>query len=120
MPPKKADPACLLDMLTAAEAVARYSTGKVREDLDRDEMFRDAIERRLEIIGEAARGVSDSFQTAHPEIAWKKIMATRHIIAHDYDAVNYDILWRIITVHVPELIDLLRPLIPPLPPDPEP
>ena len=107
-------------MLTAAEAVARYSAGKARGDLDRDEILRDAIERRLEIIGEAARGVSDSFQNAHPEIAWTKIMATRHILAHDYDAVNYDILWRFITVHVPELVCLLKPLIPPIPPDPEP
>jgi uncharacterized protein with HEPN domain len=120
MPPEKSDSAYLLDMLTAAEAVSRYAAGKVREDLDRDEILRDAIERRLEIIGEAARGVSDSFQDAHPQIPWTKITATRHILAHDYDAINYDILWRIITIHVPELVGMLKPLIPPIPSDPEP
>ena len=120
MPPDKADAAYLLDMLQAAEAVIRYLTGKTRLDYERDQLLRDAVERRIEIIGEAARNLSDAYQTAHPEVPWRKIMATRHILAHDYDAINNDIVWQIATVHVPELESQLRPLIPVPPPDPEP
>jgi uncharacterized protein with HEPN domain len=47
-------------------------------------------------------------------------MATRHILAHDYDEVNNDIVWQIATVYVPELLILVKPLMPPPPPDPEP
>jgi uncharacterized protein with HEPN domain len=43
-------------------------------------------------------------------------MATRHILAHDYDEVDNDIVWRIVTDHIPPLIVQLKPLIPPQPP----
>jgi len=121
MPPgRKADAALLLDMLTAARAVQRYVHGQVRADLDTNEMLRDAQERRIEVIGEAARTVSEAFRDLHPEIPRKKITATRHILAHDYGDVDHNILWRIPTVHVAELATMLEPLIPPIPPDPEP
>jgi uncharacterized protein with HEPN domain len=121
MPPeKKLDAAFLLDMLNSARVVLRYVQGRVRGDLDRDEMLRDALERRIEVIGEAARGVSTAFRDAHPEVPWKKITATRHILAHDYGEVNHDILWRIATIHIKELVGQIEPLIPPIPPDPEP
>jgi uncharacterized protein with HEPN domain len=116
----KGDAAFLLDMLTSAEAVVRYVAGKTHENYSQEEMLRDAVERRIEIIGEAARSVSKLFRDAHPEIPWKPIMATRHILAHDYDAVDDDIVWRVATIHVPELVRLLSSLIPPIPPDPEP
>jgi uncharacterized protein with HEPN domain len=120
MPPHKGDAARLYDMLQAAETIVRYVSSKTREDFEREELLRDAVERRVEIIGEAARGISRVFRDAHPEVPWPRIMATRHILAHDYGDVNHDIVWSIATVHVPELITLLKPLIPPPPPDPEP
>ena len=117
MPRDKGDAAFLLDMLEAATTVSEYIVGKSREDYRRDQMLRDAVERRVSIIGEAARGVSKAFRDAHSEIPWQPIMRTRNIIVHDYDDVNPEVLWRIATVHVPELIRLLTPLIPPLPPE---
>ena len=117
---KKDDAAFLLDMLQSARVIARYVHGRVRGDIDADDMLRDALERRIEIIGEAARGLSDALRDSHPEIPWKKITATRHILAHDYYDVDRDILWRIATIHVPEMVGQLTPLLPPLPPDPDP
>ena len=107
-------------MLDSARVDARYIQGRKREDLDTDDMLRDALERRIEIIGEAARGLSEGLRDAHPEIPWKKITATRHILAHDYYDVDRDILWRIATIHVPEMISQVTPLVPPIPPDPDP
>ena|SRR5450432_1972152 len=118
MPPE--DAAYLLDMLEAAEAIARYVRQKTQQQYMSDEILRDAIERRIEIVGEAARKVSDIFKAAHPEISWRKIIAQRHVIAHDYGEIDHGILWVVATVHVPELINQLKPLIPPPPPDPEP
>jgi uncharacterized protein with HEPN domain len=107
-------------MLQAADAVVRYLRGKSEEDFLGDEILRDAVERRTEIIGEAARGISAAFQAAHPQIPWRKITATRHVLAHDYDRVNPKILWTIATGYVPALLEQLRLLVPPPPPDPEP
>ncbi|HEX8324567.1 MAG TPA: HepT-like ribonuclease domain-containing protein, partial [Tepidisphaeraceae bacterium] len=86
-----------------------------RTDYEQNEMLRLAVERCIEIIGEAARRVPPAFRDANPQIAWRPIMATRHILAHDYDAVNNDTVWRIVIDHLPPLIEQLRPLIPPEP-----
>jgi uncharacterized protein with HEPN domain len=110
-PPDEHDASLLLDMLESARRALSYAHGRSRQDLDRDSMLSDAIQRRIEIIGEAARGVSAEFQQAHPEIQWRPIMATRHILAHDYDAVNLDIVWRICEEHLPPLIAQLTPLL---------
>jgi uncharacterized protein with HEPN domain len=72
------------------------------------------------VIGEACRGISGSLRIAHPEIPWQKISATRYVLAHDYDFVDDDVVWRIATIYVPDLIMQLRPLIPAPPRDPEP
>jgi len=120
MPRDKGDAGLLLDMRNAAEAVTRFISGKSEQEFNSDEVLRSAVERKVEVIGEAACGISDAFQDAHPEIAWRKIMATRHILAHHYDEVNISIVWRIATVYVPELVSLIAPLIPPTPAEAEP
>ena len=101
-------------MLDAGEAVVQYVAGKSREDYASNRILQDAVERRVEIFGEAARRIAQETRDAHPEIPWRKIMGTRHILAHDYGDVNQDVLWRIATEHIPEaLIQLLRLLPPP-------
>lgn len=119
MRPDVHDAALLHDMLKAARRVRTYTAGRSRPDLDTDSMLADAVARRIEIIGEAARGVSDAFRSAHPEVPWRPIMATRHILAHDYDEVNHDIVWRIVQDHVPPLIAQLESLLADVPPPPE-
>jgi uncharacterized protein with HEPN domain len=74
-------------------------------------MFADAVVRRIEIVGEAARGVSDEVQANNPDVPWRTIMATRHILAHDYDEVNHDIVWRIMQEHLPLLVSQLEILL---------
>ena len=114
------DAAYLLDMLEAALAVGRFLAGKTLEQYQQDELLRAAVERKVEIIGEAARRLSQPFTDAHPAIPWRRIMGTRHVLAHDYDTVDHTIVWRIATVYVPELVVQIEPLLPPPPPDPEP
>jgi uncharacterized protein with HEPN domain len=56
-------------MLDAAKAVREFTAGKKFHDYLNNRMLRGAVERHLEIIGEAARRVSKGLQEAHPEIA---------------------------------------------------
>jgi uncharacterized protein with HEPN domain len=109
---ERSEAAAVFDMLQAAEATLRHVAGKSRDDYEREEMLRHAVERSIEIIGEAARRLARDFRERHPQIPWRAVMATRHILAHDYDEVDNDIVWRIVTDHVPELIKQLRPLLP--------
>lgn len=116
MPPEMADPAYLLDMLQyARKAVSLVSGMDLNGYLD-DRTIQLAVERAVEIVGEAARRVSREFQNHHPEIAWQPIIAQRHILAHEYGEVQADRIWRVATIHLPELIRQLEPLVPPSPP----
>lgn len=103
-------------MLTAAQAVRSFVAGRTYEQYVADLFFRSAVERQVEIIGEAARGMSDAFRAAHPEIPWRPIMAQRHRLAHEYGEIDDQLIWTVATVHVPILIGKIEPLLPPPPP----
>jgi uncharacterized protein with HEPN domain len=113
MPPETADLALLLDMLDSARAVREMVAGMHFQAYASDRRTRRAVEREVEIIGEAARKVSEPFRNAHSDVPWRKIMGQRHRLAHEYGEIEDEILWRVATMHVPELIAMLEPLIPP-------
>jgi uncharacterized protein with HEPN domain len=115
--PETRDPAYLWDMLEAARSVGRYTEGLSLEQYLKDEKTRSAVERQLEILGEAARHVSPTCQQAHPEIPWQRIMAQRNVLAHEYGEIDHFIIWKVVVTHIPALIEALQPLIPPLPPE---
>lgn len=111
MPPEKTDEAFLWDMLDSAQAVQEFLSGKTLDDYKQDRMLRSAVERGIEIIGEAARGVSAMVQQSHPDIPWRAIIAQRNVIAHGYGEIDDERLWRVATQLIPELIEKLKPLI---------
>ena len=68
-----------------------------RQDLDREPMPRQAIERNLEIISEASRRLPPAMKARHPDVPWREIAAIGDILRHQYPAVNRDIIWRIVS-----------------------
>jgi uncharacterized protein with HEPN domain len=116
LPPEERDPAYLWDMLDAAETVRQLVAGLSIEAYLRDRRSQLAVERGIEILGEAARRVSTSFQRLHPEIPWAGIISQRNVIAHEYGEIKQERIWVVATVHVEELIVKLRPLVPTIPP----
>jgi len=108
-----ADAANLLDMLTAARRVFSYVAGKRYADLESGGLLRDAGERPLDIVGEAARRVSPEYREIHPEIPWTRVIAQRNVIAHEYGDIKLEWIWLVATERIPELIGVLEPLIPP-------
>ncbi|PIU54216.1 MAG: DUF86 domain-containing protein [Deltaproteobacteria bacterium CG07_land_8_20_14_0_80_60_11] len=119
MPLSRRDPANLFDMLEASEKVQRFLKDKTFEDFLKDDMLQAAVERNIGIIGEAARRISEDLKQEHPEIPWRKIIAQRNVLIHEYDDIDYKEIWVVATLHLSRLIDQIRPLIPPLPPDVE-
>jgi len=110
--PDTRDAGYLLDMLTHARGVSQAVHGKTLEEYLQDEDLRLAVERRIEIIGEAARRVSRAFQDAHSEIRWGRIIAQRNVLIHEYGEIEDEIVWAVASVSIPELIRLLEPLTP--------
>ena len=120
MRPDQGDHAYLWDMLDAARAVRQFVTGRSFEEYLRDRMLRGAVERHVEIIGEAARHVSAGFRAAHPDIPWNQIIAQQNILAHEYGDVDQALVWKVATDSVPPLIGKLERLMPLPPPEPKP
>ena len=119
MRPEERDPAHLWDMIEAARAIVEFTENLTLEEflaVGRDrEIIRLAVERKMEVLGEAADRVSSRLRSEHPEIPWKEIVGLRNVISHQYDKVNYEEIYGIVRERTPELIALLDPLIPPLP-----
>jgi uncharacterized protein with HEPN domain len=117
MQPDQRDAAFLWDMLDAAKAVMEFIAGRAYAEYVADRMMRGAVERHVEIIGEAASRVSAALQDAHPEIPWRQIIAQRNVIAHEYGEIQDALLWKVATLYVPDLAKKLEPLVPPTPPE---
>jgi uncharacterized protein with HEPN domain len=108
------DPARAGHILDAAEKVLSWIGGKSRAEFDADEVLRSAVAYQLQIIGEAASHLSDEFRLAHPEIPWRDVIGMRNIIVHAYRRVTSSILWSVATGQLGTLIDVVRPIAPPL------
>lgn len=104
-------------MLQAARRLQEFTVGLSYEDYLNSILLQSAVERQLEILGEAARRMSEAFRQEHPEIPWSAIIGQRNVIAHQYDDIDLQQLWSVVTSDIFTLISQLEPLIPPLPPE---
>lgn len=113
MRPDQRDAAYLWDMLDAARSAIKFTQDKTQADFLKDRMLQYAVERAVEILGEAANRLSLAFQQAHPEVPWRKIVGQRNVLAHEYGDVDPSMMWDLIQLHLPGLIQQLEGLIPP-------
>jgi len=95
-----------------------FTRGLTFNHYQQDKKLKYAVERSIEIIGEAASRVSDTFRERHPEIFWKGIIGQRNVLIHDYGEIKQERIWTVVTQRIPDLIKLLEPLIP-IPPKQE-
>ena len=108
------DAAYLWDMLDAAKAAMSFSEGFNFEQYSHDRKAQWAVERAIEIIGEAARHVSPVFQSSHPEIPWLQIVAQRNVLAHEYGEIQQERLWALLQNRLPQLILALENCMQPM------
>ncbi|WP_159783669.1 HepT-like ribonuclease domain-containing protein [Sodalinema gerasimenkoae] len=101
----------LRDLITSANLVADYLSGKTQTDFERDRMLQDAIVRRIEIIGEAATRLSPKARNAIATVPWKQIIGMRNIMIHQYDHVDIQLVWDTATVALPQLVRSLQPYV---------
>ncbi len=73
-----------------------FSKNISKEDLSKNKEKLNAIVRSIEIIGEAAKNISNSFKEKHMQIPWRKITGTRDVIIRHYFGVDLDMVWKIV------------------------
>jgi len=116
MPPEKDDRATLVDMLEFVREIGTFVEGRSRQDLDTNRTLLRALERMLELVGECARGVSESTRDAYPSIPWRAMIGMRNIIAHEYGRVDLNLVWRTEQRDIPPVTEALERVVASLPP----
>ena len=99
-------------ILDAAREAIAFAKDRTRADLDTDRKLNLSLVRLLEIIGEAARGISQEFRDSHPALPWKTMIGMRDRLIHAYFDVNLDVVWRTVTEDLPPLIAQLEKIVP--------
>src|SRR5258707_14509627 len=120
MRPEDRDAASFLDALEAAERIVRYVEGISFDEYKASDLKRAAVERELTVIGEALNRLSQVARNANPDIAIPEIVGLRNRIIHEYEWIEDERIFPIVTHRVPETIELLRRPIHPILQDPSP
>lgn len=109
--PRERDLVKCEDMRIHAERAREFLGERTLDEFLQDQLVQAAVIRCVEVIGEAARLVSEDTRKRAPEIPWPLITGMRHVLAHEYGAVILDKVYEVVTGHVPELLARLGPLI---------
>ena len=85
------------DALQSIYYIQEDTKNMTYEDFEDNRLVRQAVERNLEIIGEALNRIPNDIQNKYPKIPWREIIGVRNFVIHQYFQVSQDIEWDIIT-----------------------
>ena len=98
----------LADIEESAEKILCYMGSMSFGEFCCDGKTVDAVIRNLEIIGEAAKNISESLKQRSPEISWRGMCGLRDRLIHNYFGVDEEIIWKISMNDIPQLLEKLR------------
>lgn len=100
------------DMAEAISHIEKYAE-QGKHAFETSELIQVWIVHHLQILGEAARGISEESQKNNPQIPWSKIIGFRNILVHHYFAIDPSEIWQVVVVDIPPLKrEIERILIP--------
>ena len=105
---KKRPSKILDDMLDSLNQISKYTKDLTFDDFENSRMVTDATIRNLEILGEASKLLPEDIKNKYPDIPWRKIVAIRNKVIHEYGVVNLEIIWEIVRNELPTLKDKLQ------------
>jgi uncharacterized protein with HEPN domain len=102
----------LYDIAHAAELAVGFVTGKSFADYEADPMLRSAVERQLEIVGEALAQLAKTDPTVASKIGeYQRIIAFRNILIHGYAEIDHRIVWNVLELKLPVVLQQARDLL---------
>jgi uncharacterized protein with HEPN domain len=107
------DDTYLVDILESAKIAWDYVFDKTWDEFYADMQCQDAVVRRIEIIGEAARRLSQETRDKYPQIPWREMTSMRNLVIHEYDVVDINQVWDTVQNKLPPLIEELAKIVPP-------
>jgi len=102
----------LFDMHEAVELIVQFTVGRNFEDYVADAMMRSAVERQFEILGEALGKLVKLDPAFAERISdYRRIIAFRNVLIHDYDTILDEVVWGVVETQLPVLRSLLSELL---------
>ncbi len=110
--PSGRDLTCIAHMLESIGRVRTFVGRRRKRGFVANRMVQDAVIRNIAIIGEAANHLSPGLIAASASIPWRRIVGMRNLLIHGYFDVDLDIVWRVVSIELPQLEKKLRLLLP--------
>ncbi len=101
------DQESLIDIANAIRRILRYTNGISKSELATNVEKLSAILYQITIIGEATERLSQEVRQQHPEIPWREMAGMRDVIVHEYDQLDFDVVWDVIDNKLSKLSTLL-------------
>lgn len=102
----------LRDALAACRAIEQFTAGLDFAAYEASDLVRSAVERKLEIVGEALKRAEDEDATLIEQLPeLRQIVGLRNRVIHGYDAVDDEIIWDVVQHKLPVLSTLLADLL---------
>ncbi|MCG8354149.1 MAG: DUF86 domain-containing protein [Kiloniellales bacterium] len=108
----KEDRTYVLHIRDAIERIVAYTKDGKSEFLA-ETIVQDAVIRNLEVIGEAAKQVSEDLRAECPEVPWAKMAGLRDVLIHGYMTVDLEIVWDVVSNRLPPVADQIADLLEP-------
>ena len=105
------DQESLIDIAAAIKRILRYTANISRTNLETNDEKLSAILYQITIIGEATKRLSQTFREQHPEIPWREMAGMRDVIVHEYDQLDFDVIWDVVQNKLSSLQTLINPLL---------
>ena len=108
MPLNENDLSFLIDISDCIIDINEFTSGIEFYEFEKDKMRKLAVERQLEIIGQAANKISKETQAMIENIPWSNIIGLRNKLAHDYGEILAERIWTISKNSIQELLEELK------------
>mgnify|MGYP000355140211 CR=1 FL=1 len=101
----------LFDIIESAERAVGCMGQRALDDFIGDPQCCDAVVRRLEVVGDASRRVSEATRRSHPEAPWQEMISMRNLVIHEYDAVDLSVIWDTVRNDLPRIVPVVRQIM---------
>ena len=91
------------DILESLVLIEEFTADMDFEQFFADEKTKNAVVKRIEIIGEATKNIPKNIRDKYPNLPWKQMARMRDKLSHEYFGIRYDIVWKVVKKRLPEI-----------------